>query len=128
MFLDFVYQEDRCSYNNTHMKINPFITAFYNQTKRHLSIKGKDFLTTKPTMRICSILLSIILIIILIIMIGFYIRKNSRINELEAELEIKNKIILEEQMKNNQTIQIDNSLKIQMKDFQKEIGMSSLRI
>jgi len=117
-----------CTYNNNiidsnHTNINPVTLVLNHQSNSHLSSTTKNFLSHTPIIQICLVLSTIVSIIILTILTGFYIHRSSRIDELEKDLQMKNKIIIEEQMKNNQTIQMLND---RIKDLEKEKGKLSL--
>ena len=72
----------------------------------------------------CLLAFAIVLIIILVVLVAIYMQRTARINGLKNELDMMKKTVINEQMKNNETIETEKTLRNQIKDFQKQIGIS----
>jgi hypothetical protein len=130
-FVDFAYTENKSiSTNNiidsNNTNINPVTVVLNHHSDPHLSSKKKNFCVNSCIIQICLVGFTIILIIILAVLTGFYTQRMSHISRLEKELQMMNKAVINEQIKYNETIQTEMALRNQIKDFEKQIGISKI--
>jgi hypothetical protein len=124
-FLDFVHQENKCVYNNNiidsnNTNINPITLVLHRQSDSQLSSTKKNFFAKSSIIQMCLALSTLLSIVFLTILTGFYIQRAHRISYLENDLEMMNKAMIDEKMKNNQTIQTNKMLNDTLVNFKKE--------
>jgi hypothetical protein len=125
-FLDFVHQENKCVYNNNNIidsnntNINPITLVLHRQSDSQLSSTKKNFFAKSSIIQMCLALSTLLSIVFLTILTGFYIQRAHRISYLENDLETMNKAMIDEKMKNNQTIQTNKMLNDTLVNFKKE--------
>jgi beta-lactamase regulating signal transducer with metallopeptidase domain len=127
--VEFVYHENKCTHNNNiidsnNTNINPVTVVLNHQVDSHSPSTKKNFLTNSFTIQMCLVLFIIIFIIILAVLTGFYVQRTSRIAQLEKNLEIMSKAMINEQMKSNTTIRDNKILHDRITDMEKERGKS----
>jgi hypothetical protein len=124
-FLDFVHQENKCVYNNNiidsnNTDINTITLVLHRQSDSQLSSTKKNFFAKSSIIQMCLALSTLLSIVFLTILTGFYIQRAHRISYLENDLEMMNKAMIDEKMKNNQTIQTNKMLNDTLVNFKKE--------
>ena len=130
-FVDFAYKENKviCTNNITdsnNTNINPFTVVHNHHSDPQLSARKKNFCVNSCIIQMCLLGFVIISIIILAVLSGFYTQRMSHISRLEKELQAMNMVVINEQIKYNETIQTNMALGNQTKDFEKRIGINKI--
>jgi hypothetical protein len=115
------FRDDNNIINTNNTNVNQVTVALSSSSSSSPPPQKQQKITLSIVHK-CLLLISLLLLIALVTMIGLYIHRTHHVNRLKNDLIKKDKTILEEQIKNNQSIQTIEQLRNQLNNLEKEKG------